>query len=31
MATLMIPGMVTFVPLFVLVTNAGLVEHATPA
>jgi len=24
MATLMIPGMVTFVPLFVLVTNAGL-------
>ena len=24
MATLMVPGMVTFVPLFVLVTNAGL-------
>ena len=26
LATLMIPGVVTFVPLFVLVANAGLVD-----
>ena len=26
MATLMIPGVVTFVPLFVLVSNLGLVD-----
>ena len=26
MATLMIPGVVTFVPQFVLVANAGLVD-----